>query len=103
MPALAAFLLKINGKANLTFGEAEDLQDNPYLAPIFSTFNQIIEEITQNKEQSTLKKELQAKFSNQQNGQSEFITLLYDLFENFTETVAECPDHINVKCVIPVL
>lgn len=103
MPALAAFLLQINGKVKLTFGEAEDLQDNPYLAPIFSTFNQIIEEITQSMEQSTLKEELQAKFSKQENGQSEFITLFYELFESFTETVAECPDHINMKSVIPML
>ena len=54
-------------------------------------------------QQSTLKEELQAKFSKQENGQSEFITLFYELFESFTETVAECPDHINIKSVIPML
>jgi hypothetical protein len=34
---------------------------------------------------------------------TEFINLLVDLLENLIEIASECPDHINVKSVVPLL
>jgi hypothetical protein len=38
-------MLKIDGKTTMTFQDAEDLNENTMLAPLFMNFNQIVQEI----------------------------------------------------------